>query len=228
MANRPAFIPNTKKLGVEIKNIEFKWHSGMSIQQKQRSISEMHQCIKNMGFSEILEISTKSRDNIGVALSAFNLKTKSRNNGIEFTVETAFQSSKVFENGGPYKELLCEDSRTAKKDQRIRNSGNLLAFNFFGTIFPIRPQTYFYDWLYINTLLKNIDLAKQIINYEVFTDIEFNPEKSINCQAFSAALYVSAIKNSIEVDKFKNNEMYLDIMQDVYLNQQIIYQKELI
>ena len=31
----------------------------------------------------------------------------------------------------------------------------------------------------------------------MFTDIEFNPEKSLNCQAYSAALYSSMVKNKI-------------------------------
>ena len=35
------------------------------------------------------------------------------------------------------------------------------------------------------------ELADEITNYNGFTDIEFNPKKSINCQAYSAALYSS-------------------------------------
>ena len=35
------------------------------------------------------------------------------------------------------------------------------------------------------------DLAEKICDYNAFTDIEFNPEKSINCQARSAAIFVS-------------------------------------
>src|SRR5258708_4970548 len=34
------------------------------------------------------------------------------------------------------------------------------------------------------------------VNYAGFTDIEFNPSKSINCQARSCALFVSLMKNN--------------------------------
>jgi hypothetical protein len=40
-------------------------------------------------------------------------------------------------------------------------------------------------------LAANPDLAEQLLNYTAFTDIEFNPERSLNCQARTAALYVS-------------------------------------
>ena len=43
-----------------------------------------------------------------------------------------------------------------------------------------------------------------ILNYEAFTDIEFNPEKSLNCQAYSAALYSSMVHNKI----LNNNKEY--------------------
>ena len=56
---------------------------------------------------------------------------------------------------------------------------------------PLIPRTRFYDWLYITALSQNKELSEAVINYNAFTDIEFNPRKSINCQARSAAIYVS-------------------------------------
>lgn len=47
-----------------------------------------------------------------------------------FSVETAFQGSKVFEKGGPYVDLLNGTSRDAKKDMRLKESGNLIEFLF--------------------------------------------------------------------------------------------------
>ena len=48
-----------------------------------------------------------------------------------------------------------------------------------------------------------------MLQYQAFTDIEFNPEKSLNCQAYSAALYLSMIKNNIlNIDKeYQNDEL---------------------
>ena len=62
---------------------------------------------------------------------------------------------------------------------------------------PLDPQTAFYDWLYINALRQNKDLAETIMLYDGFSDIEFNPDKSINCQAASAALYKSLIERNL-------------------------------
>jgi hypothetical protein len=47
------------------------------------------------------------------------------------------------------------------------------------------------------------------MEYNAFTDIEFNPDKSINCQAEAAAIYVSLVnKNALKqalvsVDSFE-------------------------
>src|SRR5205085_12467442 len=77
----------------------------------------------------------------------------------------------------------------AKRDERLRSSGALTKFSFFGSDWALEPKTAFYDWLYINALLKNPDLVDRLTDRDGFTDIEFNPERSINCQARSAALF---------------------------------------
>ncbi len=73
-------------------------------------------------------------------------------NGKEFSVESAFQASKVFEKGYPYKDLLNVTSRQAKKDERLKNSGRIIKFFINGLTFQTESKTYFYNWLYINTL----------------------------------------------------------------------------
>ena len=67
----------------------------------------------------------------------------------------------------------------------------------------------FYSWLYFLALKQNKKLTSEILNYQAFTDIEFNPEKSLNCQAYSAALYSSMINNNIlNIDKeYQNDEL---------------------
>jgi hypothetical protein len=225
MAKRPIFIPKQEDIGVNIINFEFTWFSGMSIQQKQKSIEDLHKQAYKMGYKNILEISSKSKYDIGIALSAFNLKTTSLKKNIEFTVETAYQSSKVFDNGGPYTDLLYMSSKEAKKDLRIRNSGNIIGFEFFGYKFPSYPLTLFYDWLYINVLLKNDKLCNEIEKYDGFSDIEFNPKKSINCQAFSAALFVSMSKNKIDYSGIQDPKKYRSLTEKIYKN---VYQQNLI
>jgi len=219
MALRPIFIPNSDSVGVVEKMIDFKWHAGMAASQKKKSIIELHQAANNIGITNILEISSKSETNLGVCLSAFNLLIKTKKYGNEFTVETAFQGSKVFEQGGPYKDLFGMDSLAAKKDIRLKTSGNLVSFNFFGKNFPLTPRTYFYDWVYINALVQHHDYVLELKKYNGFSDIEFNPKKSINCQAHAVALYLSLIKENSLDNALESPEKFLSYTQYHYANQ---------
>jgi len=217
MANRPIFIAKELHLspGVIVKDTEFKWHPGMSKSQKQKSITDLHASGVNKGLKNILEISSKSKTEIGVKLSAFNLKITTPKK-LKFSVETAFQSSKVFENGGPYTDLLHKTSREAKKDIRLKESGNLLGFSFFGKQFPTSPHTFFYDWLYLNALKQNPEFVEELIRYEAFTDIEFNPKKSLNGQAYSAALFVSLYHSGQLNEVLKTPEKFLQVLEPEY------------
>lgn len=163
----------------------------------------------------VLEISSKSEVELGVKLSAFNLQILLPESDKKISVECAFQGSKIFKNGGAYTDLFYKTSREAKKDSRIRSSGNLIAFKFFDYNFPIEPKTYFYDWLYINALNENFDLKNEILKYDSFTDIEFNPKKSLNCQAKAAAIFVG-LNNSGMIDEALNNEK--NFLKIVYQN----------
>jgi hypothetical protein len=192
MANRPIFlpIPSASSL-IRTVGIEFKWHPGMAATQKQKSIRSLHaSAISSNLVKRPLEISSKSEVELGKRLSAFNLSFR-HSDWPYGSVETAFQGSKVFEFGGPYTDLYTATARAAKKDGRIRNSGKLITFRLDREDWPLQPLTLFYDWLYLNALSQNGDLIEQITDFDGFTDIEFNPKKSINCQAASASLLVS-------------------------------------
>ena len=173
--------------------VEFVWHPGMSKSQKQRSIRSLHEAAaQTKGIRRILEISGKSEDETGVLLSAFNLRVQLIDDVIA-SVEALFQGSKVFSNGGPFTDIYLKDSREAKKDERVRASGQLIGFRCDNRDWPLYPQTVFYDWLYVSALRQNPILAAKILEYDGFSDIEFNPQKSINCQAASAALYKALV-----------------------------------
>ena len=105
-ATRPVFTPTEDKTRLfESTEITFEWVSGMSINNWQKSIENLHQEYKkNKGMdSSILEVSTKSTDNLGKFLSAFTLKIPLLS-GSKIPLECAYQGSKVFENGGPYQD----------------------------------------------------------------------------------------------------------------------------
>lgn len=212
MANRPVFVVSLNQQYYIRENIDFQFFSGFSDKQKKRSINSLHEAyLKKNSNKKILEISSKSDNELGIKLSAFNLMIKTKN-GNTFSVESAFQASKVFEKGGPYKDLLEVSSRAAKKDGRLKNSGKIIAFSIDGKTFSSEPKTYFYNWLYINTLHLYTELTEQIIEYDAFTDIAFNPLKSINCQAEAAAIYVSLQKQGLLKEALKSKDTFLDIV----------------
>lgn len=193
MAERPIFVPVLDgPMLVKTHYVEFEWFPGMSVSQKQKSVDSLHlAACKLRGIESVLEVSSKSREEIGIGLSAFNLSFQTLRYQFTLCVECAYQGSKVFESGGPYIDLYGVTAREAKRDERLRSSGRLTSFRFCGVEWPLEPQTAFYDWLYVNALKKNPEVIDQLTNYSAFTDIEFNPEKSINCQAYSVALFVS-------------------------------------
>jgi len=214
MAERPVYIAQlTGKSFVKKMNVSFQWYPGFAVVQKQKSIKSLHsEFIANFGKKKMLEISSKSDIELGFKLSAFNLSMKTKKSKQTMSVESAFQGSKVFEKGGPYKDLYFQSSKKAKKDERIRNSGKLVGFKFFGENWPTEPKTLFYDWVYLNALYREAELKSEVLNYTAFTDIEFNPKKSINCQAYSAALFVSLTKRGLIEEALSSDLKFMNLM----------------
>ena len=142
MVERPIFVPTSEgaRLVDEVP-ISFKWHPGFAASQKLKSIEEMHAAAEMKGIWPILEISSKSQREAGKKLSAFSLPIEV--SGIKTTVECAFQGSKVFDKGGPFVDLYEKDSRSAKKDLRLRDSGKLRGFVFEGKEYPALTQNCF-------------------------------------------------------------------------------------
>lgn len=214
MATRPVFVPRRSATAyVRQIDVEFQWFPGMAVSQKQRSIESLHSAARSrLGVLKVLEISSKSTNPLGVKLSAFHLTLSVAGRG-RVPVEVAYQASKRFEHSGPFMDLMSVSPREAKGDERLKSSGRLLAFSFEGEDWPLEPKTAFYDWLYLRALGTNPDLACQLSGYEAFTDIEFNPEKSVNCQARAAALYVALERETLLPRGLGSRAEFLDLFQ---------------
>jgi len=152
-----------------------------------------------------------SDDAVGRQLSAFNLMLEDKAGQREVSVENAFQASKVFERGGPFLDLLNTSPADAKRDPRLQESGRLTGFRFFGEDWPNEPPTAFYDWIYINALRRHRELAQAVVEYDIFTDIAFNPSKSINCQASAVALYVALVRRGDLQAALSSREAFLRV-----------------
>jgi uncharacterized protein DUF6977 len=210
MAERPIFVPASASTEL-VKEIFFqmKWHSGFAPIQKEKNIDALHAAAA--GFSPLLEVSSKSKKISGQHLSAFHLKVQSVRHG-EISLECAFQGSEVFERGGPFADLYNQDVREAKRDPRLRGSGPLTGFQFDGFSFPLEPKTVFYDWLYINSIYPHREWCKKLYGYAGFTDIEFNPYRSINCQARSCALFLTLMKRELLDAAIKSPEDFIRVI----------------
>jgi len=211
MARRPVFITNEKAPYFTVCNVDFIYNSGMAPSQKKKNITAIHEAFHRVvPEMKVLEISSKSMQKNGDLLSAFNMKKYVPSLGKSICVENIYQAGKVFENGGPYTDLLNVSPKEAKTDERLKSSGKIIKFVFDGKDFPAEPVNMFYDYIYMNALLENDDIAKTLFEYDAFTDIEFNPQKSINCQARAAAVFLSLSKLGL-IDKVKDPDMFIEM-----------------
>ena len=210
MAKRPVFIARDIFPFFEIQEIEFEYHSGFAASQKQKSIRELHKNFHEMNDMSLLEISTRSTEILGVSLSAFNLSMKV--GGSEHIVECVFQGSKRFEKGGPFTDLYSVNPWEAKKDSRLKENGQLIDFQLLNEHFSNQPLDFFYNWIYINAVYQHADYLTEIQKYDAFTDIEFNPKKSINCQAKAIAIMVGLMKANLLVVCLEDKLSFIDIV----------------
>lgn len=212
MAERPVFIPRFKgSRFIEEISVKFTWAAGQAAAQKKRNAMALHEAAKKRNINRILEVSSKSDEPLGKSLSAFNLPVEVP--GVSpVPLECVYQGSKIFTKGGPFTDLYQASAKDAKRDTRLTNSGLLKAYQFDDLRWPAEPVTAFYDWLYLNALVRQDGALEQLLTYDGFTDIEYTPGKSVNCQARSCALAVSLAKRDMLFDALEGQESFLRIL----------------
>ncbi len=218
MATRPVFIPQSTAPFAEEVNCEFKWNGGFALSQKRKNVRAIHgEFLRGHPDSKPLEISTKSENELGVALSAHNLMKFVPSIGRKVPLECVYHGGKLFSRSGRHQELYDVPPIEVKKRLAEVAEGELLGFRFEGKDYPLLPVTAFYDWLYINALLENAELAEHVLEYDAFTDIAYTPGKSMACQARTVAMFVSLYRLGI-LDRVRNFEEYVEV---VYLRRKI-------
>lgn len=217
MAERPVFVPISNGMRfVDEVPVSFRWHPGMAPTQKKRNVEALHEAASSRGLTHLLEISSKSDREIGRRLSAFHQKVRLKD-GTIISLESAFQGSKVFENGGPFTDLFYVEPRDAKRDPRLKDSGKLVRFEFDGEQFPLYPKSVFYDWLYANAIFPEREWLRRLDKLDGFTDIEFNPQKSVNCQARSCAFFVALEKRHLLDQAMTSFERFAEFQRNTAL-----------
>lgn len=218
MAKRTVFEAADIKPYVREHQVEFVWNKGLNVMQKRKNISAVHAAfLEKYPDKRVLEISSKSFQEGGCALSAFNLQKFVPSLGRSIPVENVFQGGKVFDTGAgePSNEpslYLMAPVEAKRKVGELAGHARITGFTFEGQDFPQEPKTAFYDYIYCNALLENPDLAEIVLSYDAFTDIEFNPQKSLNCQARAAALFVSLSRAGL-VNEIKNFESFIKLFE---------------
>lgn len=200
MTKRPAWTIKNNKVYSE--SFEFEWNGGFAIVQKRKNIESLHRSITKKYNENILEVSSKSTNELGVKISAFNLKLEGN------VLENIFQSSKVYENGGPFPDLLYVTPKEAKKDEGHWKSGKLVGFQYKNRLWEIEPKSLFYDFIFLRAILQSGIVYNEILGFDWFTDIEFNPNKSFNCQARSVAVFKLILDNQL-LDVLNDYNMWL-------------------
>lgn len=210
MATKMCFLVDEKNIFLE-EIISFEYVKGLVFSQKQKNVLSFHKSIKELyPDKKIMEISTKSFDEIGVRCSAFNLKL----NGYYF--ESVFQSSKVFEGNVRYDYLKYRLPKEAKQFINDTEHGDLKYFEYNNQIFPLEPKSIFYDYLYIQALIAMNIKDDELLNSDIFTDIEFNEKKQYNCQARAMCIYVSLIRQNLLEEAMKDLESFNRIVYTNY------------
>ena len=83
-----------------------------------------------------------------------------------------------------------------------------MKFSYAGYDWPLEPKTVFYDYIYycaVRGCLTSGEL-EELRQYDAFTDIEFNPAKSINTQARSIAIVRLLLGAEGELPEMKPEE----------------------
>ncbi len=211
MAIRPVFIPQSAAPFAEEVNSEFKWNGGFALSQKRKNVRAIHgEFLRRHPDSRPLEISTKSENELGVALSAHNLMKFVPSIGRKVSIECVYHGGKVFSRSGQHQELYDAPPIEVKKRLAEVAEGELIGFRFEGKDYPLLPTTAFYDWLYINALLGNPELARRVLEYDAFTDIAYTPGKCMACQARTVAMFVSLCRLGL-LERVKEFEDFVGV-----------------
>ncbi|TPR16283.1 DarT1-associated NADAR antitoxin family protein [Apilactobacillus timberlakei] len=213
MAQGTAFYVNHQN-NYKKKILSYIWSNNPNkwLRNKQ-NIKHLHSmCSELFNDSNILEVSSYSNSKVGIAASAFNLKMKTTK-GI-FTVEQLFQSSKNFKNHGTQEKLLDFNDPTEIKScvRSLNNKDSIINFKLFDDKYPIEPKTFFYNWIYCNALRQHPLLARHIIQYSIFTDINFNFKYGINCQAESCSIFAALCRKHQLKAALKDKNSFLKLV----------------
>lgn len=188
MAVRKVYLPLGEYPYVKEVSVTFPWASGSKHQNVQAVLDTFHDVYPEVA---ALEVSLASSQPEGVAAAAMKLPLRLASLEQEVPVGIVYEASKVFENGGPYPELLQLSRQKVQKDPRLQQSGKCLGFRLEGQDYPVEPHPYaFFNWIYGKALQQNPEKAEALLKFGAFSDLELgSSKKDRNSPARAAAVY---------------------------------------
>jgi len=210
MAKRLLFSASIEQNTIIVKReeIDFEWVGGFAHTQKLKRLAKFRDKLPIDVREKHIEVSSGSDTDYGKKLSAFNLRY-SKGDLKGYSVESVYQGSKVFKSGGPYQELYYRPSIVAKKDPRIKKNDPLISFQLWDEEWPLTPPTGFYNYLYFLALTQNPGLINEASKYEFFSDLEFNHERAISCQAESLSIFFALHRKGIADEILQDKSDFL-------------------
>ena len=152
----------------------------------------------------ILEISSRSSEQLGRGLSAMNLRDAATGK----PVEAIYQAAKCYGGGGPA-ETIRSNGFEAKRDDGVRRrAGALRGFEHEGVFWPTSTGTQFYDRLWMRAALAH---GVQDVAYDGYSDMFFSP-RAMACQARSMAMLQGIIRARM-TDRIEDPEQFSALMR---------------
>lgn len=151
-----------------------------------RSRPPFHRETREHPRGRILEISSRSPEDLGRQLSAMNLRAA--DDPQRRSVEAVYQAAKTYGAGGPA--TPARSGYEAKRiDRERRRQGPLTGFQHAGRRWTLDTGTAFYDWLWARSALAAYGpkIIERLQEYDGFTD-QFHRAGARACQAKTAAI----------------------------------------
>ena len=212
MAEKSVFISKVEYPFFEEVHVNIDWFGGFALSQKRKCQIGLHQnFLMEYPKEKILEISSSSLMSLGAKLSAMHLSKRTLK-GIT-TVESAFQSSRIYGDGakriGPFPEYRFLPGRECKKlVKEAAKEMHSYQYELDGLTFyaPAHHISQFYDFLYLNALLEpeNEEVKNKLLQekYTAFSDLATK----------SAAIFVGLVRAGM-IDEVRDYDSYLKLFR---------------
>ena len=135
----------------------------------------------------ILEISSRSDEPLGRALSAMNLRAAGSDGNRRLPVESVYQAAKCYGHNGPDEQPIPNGFDAKRRDKERRNAGSLRGFQHEGTFWPAASGSAFYDREWIKAAAA-AGATRELARYDAYSDQFHRPGAAVACQARSAAM----------------------------------------